>query len=276
MRMLHAARTWRRAGAALLALTLATPLPGAAAWFDGDEKRLAAEADRFVADKPAELQRILHTLYMEGEWNAVLNLDLLGLAAIEAGRPRLAERAFDMAAARILRIYADDPNARQARSLWSAESVKDWKGEPYERAMTFYYRGLLYPTRQCSSAPPPAASRVPRCCKAARATARWPGAASIPPSTGSTAAWPTPRLGRRNRSKPGANAPTRRAQRAARAAVRAVALKTRSGYASLILSTVGALLAVLLDFARGTHTMPRRQPLELADLEKKQKCRREN
>ncbi|SPC20286.1 hypothetical protein [Cupriavidus taiwanensis] len=131
MRMLHAAGTWRRAGAALLALTLATPLPGAAAWFDGDEKRLAAEADRFVADKPAELQRILHTLYMEGEWNAVLNLDLLGLAAIEAGRPRLAERAFDMAAARILRMYADDPNARQARSLWSAESVKDWKGEPY-------------------------------------------------------------------------------------------------------------------------------------------------
>ncbi|SOZ18535.1 conserved exported hypothetical protein [Cupriavidus taiwanensis] len=144
MRILHAAGLRRRAGAALMALALATPLSAAAAWFDGDEMRLAAEADRFVADKPAELQRILHTLYMEGEWNAVLNLDLLGLAAIEAGRPRLAERAFDMAAARILRIYADDPNARQARSLWSAESVKDWKGEPYERAMTFYYRGLLY------------------------------------------------------------------------------------------------------------------------------------
>ncbi|UDM52493.1 hypothetical protein [Cupriavidus sp. MP-37] len=144
MRSPHAAGIWRRTGAALLALALATPLSGAAAWFDGDEKRLAAEADRFVADKPAELQRILHTLYMEGEWNAVLNLDLLGLAAIEAGRPHLAGRAFDMAAARILRIYADDPNARQARSLWSAESVKDWKGEPYERAMTFYYRGLLY------------------------------------------------------------------------------------------------------------------------------------
>ncbi|SPA18603.1 conserved exported hypothetical protein [Cupriavidus taiwanensis] len=144
MRILHAAGLRRRAGAALMALALATPLSAAAAWFDGDEKRLAAEADRFVADKPAELQRILHTLYMEGEWNAVLNLDLLGLAAIEAGRPRLAERAFDMAAARILRIYADDPNARQARSLWSAENVKDWKGEPYERAMTFYYRGLLY------------------------------------------------------------------------------------------------------------------------------------
>ncbi|SPA43581.1 conserved exported protein of unknown function [Cupriavidus taiwanensis] len=144
MRIPHPAGVWRRTCAALLALALAAPLPGVAAWFGSDEKRLAAEADRFVADKPAELQRILHTLYMEGEWNAVLNLDLLGLAAIEAGRPRLAERAFDMAAARILRVYADDPHARQARSLWSAEGVKDWKGEPYERAMTFYYRGLLY------------------------------------------------------------------------------------------------------------------------------------
>ncbi|WP_444634815.1 hypothetical protein [Cupriavidus oxalaticus] len=134
----------RRAGAAMLALALSAPAPAAAAWFSGDEQRLAAEADRFVADKPAGLQRILHTLYMEGEWNAVLNLDLLGLAALEAGQPRVAERAFDMAAARILRIYADDPNAQQARSLWSAESVKDFKGEPYERAMTFYYRGLLY------------------------------------------------------------------------------------------------------------------------------------
>ncbi|CAJ97085.1 Tetratricopeptide repeat protein [Cupriavidus necator] len=144
MRIRKTARGMRRTAAALAALALAAPLPGAAAWFDGEEKRLAAEADRFVADKAAELQRILHTLYMEGEWNAVLNLNLLGLAAIEAGQPRLAGRAFDMAAARILRIYADDPNAQQAKSLWSAESVKDWKGEPYERAMTFYYRGLLY------------------------------------------------------------------------------------------------------------------------------------
>ncbi|SPA33655.1 exported hypothetical protein [Cupriavidus taiwanensis] len=62
----------------------------------------------------------------------------------------------------------------------------------------------------------------------------------------------------------------RAAQRAAGAAVRAVAFQTRSGDAGLIFSTVAALLAVLLDFARCTHTMPRRQPIELADLEKKQ------
>ncbi|SOY65727.1 hypothetical protein CBM2586_B10322 [Cupriavidus phytorum] len=54
------------------------------------------------------------------------------------------------------------------------------------------------------------------------------------------------------------------------APVRVVAFQTRSGDASLIFPTVAALLAVLLDFARCTHTMPRRQPIELADLEKKQ------
>jgi hypothetical protein len=48
---------------------------------------------------------------MEGEWNAVLNLDLLAVAAIEVKRPDMAERALDMANARFLGIYADDPNA---------------------------------------------------------------------------------------------------------------------------------------------------------------------
>ena len=47
------------------------------------------------------------------------------------------------AAERIDAIYANDPNAEKAKSLWSEEAVKDFKGEPYERAMTFYYRGLV-------------------------------------------------------------------------------------------------------------------------------------
>ena len=41
-------------------------------------------------------------------------------------------------------IYANDEKAEKARSLWFKESIKDFKGEPYERAMAYYYRGLLY------------------------------------------------------------------------------------------------------------------------------------
>ncbi len=108
------------------------------------ERELVKEADAFVKNKPAPLQQFLHTLYMEGEWSSVLNLNLFALAALEVGKPDLAERALDLSTARILRIYADDPNAAKARSLWSAEEEKDFKGEPFERAMAFLYRGLLY------------------------------------------------------------------------------------------------------------------------------------
>lgn len=132
----------RRALAAL-ALVIA-PAVCIADWGAKSEKVLVREADAYIKGKPAPLQQFLHTLYMEGEWNSVLNLNLLALAALEVGRPELAEQALDQSTARILRIYADDPNAARARSLWSAEEEKDFKGEPYERAMAFFYRGLLY------------------------------------------------------------------------------------------------------------------------------------
>jgi tetratricopeptide (TPR) repeat protein len=102
------------------------------------------ELQKFVAGKPAALQPYFSRLYVEGENNAVLNFQRLGLAAMEQGEYPVAEEAFDEAIARINTVYADDENAKRAKSLWSAEKVKDFKGEPYERAMAFYYRGLLY------------------------------------------------------------------------------------------------------------------------------------
>jgi hypothetical protein len=129
----------------LAATALLLLAPAARAdWSAKSETVLAGEADAWVKGKPAELQQFLHTLYMEGEWNSVLNFNLLALAAMELGRHDIAELALDQSTARILRIYADDANAAKARSLWSGEEVKDFKGEPYERAMAFFYRGLLY------------------------------------------------------------------------------------------------------------------------------------
>lgn len=133
---------WRVVGAAAAACLCAAP--AGADWGSKSEKELTREADAYVKVKPEPLQHFFHTLYMEGEWNSVLNLNLLALAALEIGQHELAERALDQSTARILRIYSDDPNAAAAKSLWSAESVKDFKGEPYERAMAFFYRGLLY------------------------------------------------------------------------------------------------------------------------------------
>jgi tetratricopeptide (TPR) repeat protein len=67
-----------------------------------------------------------------------------GLAAIAEGKTREAAELFDGALAGIEGMFANTENAAKARSLWYEEGAKDFKGEPYERAMAFYYRGLLY------------------------------------------------------------------------------------------------------------------------------------
>ena len=41
-------------------------------------------------------------------------------------------------------IWADNEEAAKARSLWYAEAVKPFKGEPYERMMAYYYMGLIF------------------------------------------------------------------------------------------------------------------------------------
>ncbi len=103
-----------------------------------------AEMDAFLADKPEELEPAYRRLLREGPRNAVLNQMRVGLDAYQLGYKELSERAFDNAVANIQRIYADNETARKARSLWYEEGMKDFKGEPYERAMAFYYRGLLF------------------------------------------------------------------------------------------------------------------------------------
>lgn len=51
---------------------------------------------------------------------------------------------FDRALLNIESVYADNEAASKARSLWYGEENKDFKGEPYERSMAYYYRGLTY------------------------------------------------------------------------------------------------------------------------------------
>jgi tetratricopeptide (TPR) repeat protein len=55
-----------------------------------------------------------------------------------------AKPALDDAMARINAVFDKDPNAAKARQLWYDEGRKDFKGEPYERAMVFAYRGLVF------------------------------------------------------------------------------------------------------------------------------------
>lgn len=103
-----------------------------------------SEMDAFLRDKPKELQPLYSQVLTGGERNAVLNYLQIGVAAFQMEEFALAEDAFDQAIMRISKVYADDENARNARSLWHEEGAKTFIGEPYERAMAYYYRGLLY------------------------------------------------------------------------------------------------------------------------------------
>ncbi|CUW40686.1 conserved exported protein of unknown function(containing Tetratricopeptide-like helical dommain,67-203) [Magnetospirillum sp. XM-1] len=98
----------------------------------------------YLDDKPTELRRHFFIAQAQGDRNRVLNDMRLGLASFAMGRDRLAEQLFDDALVGIEAIYADNEEARKARGLWIKEGIKDFKGEPYERAMAYYYRGLLY------------------------------------------------------------------------------------------------------------------------------------
>lgn len=98
----------------------------------------------YVNSAPAELRPALTRLYSEGRRNEVLNHMEVGLTAYRNGHLEDAKRSFDSAILNINSVYADNEAARKARSLWYEEGGKDFKGEPYERAMVFFYRGLIY------------------------------------------------------------------------------------------------------------------------------------
>ena len=98
----------------------------------------------YLADKPEPLHPHYSMVLVQGPRNAVLNEMRSGLASYELGGLDAATRSFDRVLNGIEAIYADNADAKKARELFTRESYKDFKGEPYERAMAYYYRGLLY------------------------------------------------------------------------------------------------------------------------------------
>jgi tetratricopeptide (TPR) repeat protein len=125
----------------------ASLLLGACAAIPGYEQVQAVpkdQLDQYLADKPAEARRLYARVPLEGKRNETLNHMRAGLAALELGDTANAARSFDVALDQIEAVYADSPQAAQARSVWTKENYKDFKGEPYERGMAYYYRGLVY------------------------------------------------------------------------------------------------------------------------------------
>lgn len=68
----------------------------------------------------------------------------LAAADMRQGRYQEAKQLLDDALLTLGGIYGKDPNARKARGYFHEEATKTFIGEPYERVMAYYYRGILY------------------------------------------------------------------------------------------------------------------------------------
>lgn len=68
----------------------------------------------------------------------------VALTCLRKGDYEEARRMLDEAIARIGGIYTSDSDAKKARSFFHHEGRKTFIGEPYERVMAYFYRGMLY------------------------------------------------------------------------------------------------------------------------------------
>ena len=68
----------------------------------------------------------------------------IAASALRRGDDAAAKQHLDDALPLIGGIRANDADAQKARGLFGSESSKVFIGEPYERVMAYYYRGLLY------------------------------------------------------------------------------------------------------------------------------------
>jgi hypothetical protein len=74
----------------------------------------------------------------------VLNENREALTQLRAGNYAAARPLLDDVVTTLGGVTAGDRSAREARSYFKEESRKNFRGEPYERVMAYYYRGILY------------------------------------------------------------------------------------------------------------------------------------
>jgi hypothetical protein len=67
-----------------------------------------------------------------------------GSTALRNGNYAVAKTDLDAALLVIGGSSAGDASAKESRGYFNEESVKTFRGEPYERVMAYYYRGILY------------------------------------------------------------------------------------------------------------------------------------
>src|SRR6476469_7072366 len=65
-------------------------------------------------------------------------------AAMRKGDFATAKQLFDDALMTISGVYGKDVSGKKARGYFNEEAKKNFLGEPYERVMAYWYRGIMY------------------------------------------------------------------------------------------------------------------------------------
>jgi tetratricopeptide (TPR) repeat protein len=107
------------------------------------EEIIGATADRLGRPIPDYLQPWIARDREWGQQHRVLVEMTAGRIAFMKGDWAQAEGLLADAQTQVETIYADNPKAKAARSVFVPESTKDFKGDPYERAMLGVYLGLI-------------------------------------------------------------------------------------------------------------------------------------
>ncbi|MDP6903283.1 MAG: hypothetical protein QF406_02430 [Verrucomicrobiota bacterium] len=95
--------------------------------FDGD---LIAAGKKEIANAPPRNKNLYRLI--------------TAVHALKLRQNKVARELFDSAMPSAGQILKSDASTRMAQSLFSPENVKGFHGEPYERAMGWFYRGVIY------------------------------------------------------------------------------------------------------------------------------------
>ena len=91
---------------------------------------------------PTPLEPFINQNRITGQRNQVLDDMQAAVVAFEIGAFEYTNALLNDAHAKIATVYSGNSGAKAARSKFVPEANKDFKGEPYERAMVGYYLGL--------------------------------------------------------------------------------------------------------------------------------------
>ena len=108
---------------------------------------VGCETTRYVPPKPLTGDPVMdgqNAIQTGPEKDKVLWQYRTAVAALRRGQFQDAKRLLDEAIARVSNTLGNDASAKKARGYFNAEAKKTFIGEPYERVMAYYYRGLLY------------------------------------------------------------------------------------------------------------------------------------